>query len=183
MVETVYEGIARIEARGDLGMVAIRGDLSDKPILSAIAKGSGLKAPDPLKLTASGDSALLWMSPDETLLLCPSEDTQDRIAALNAAFGDLHALVTDVSDARACFTVSGAHARDVLAKICPADLSPSRFSVKDVRRTRLGQVAAAIWVEGEGAFQVMCFRSVRDYVAALLQTSARPGSEVNSNAQ
>ena len=47
-----------------------------------------------------------------------------------------------------CFTLTGAQAGDALAKLCPVDFSA--LTTGDIRRTRAAQVAAAIWVSGEG---------------------------------
>ena len=48
----------------------------------------------------------------------------------------------------------------------------------EVRRTRLAQVADAFWLEDAENAQIICFRSVADYVFGVLQMSARKGSEV-----
>ena len=98
---------------------------------------------------------------------------------LTKSLGKAHALAKNVSDARAVFEVSGAHARDVLAKLTPADVSPDAFGVGDIRRSRLAQVAGAFWVVDDHTFRIVCFRSVAQYVFDLLCVAAQPGSEVN----
>ena len=47
-----------------------------------------------------------------------------------------------------------------------------------IRRTRIAQVAGAFWRSGPEEFTLVTFRSVAAYVMALLETSARPGSEL-----
>jgi sarcosine oxidase subunit gamma len=47
-------------------------------------------------------------------------------------------------------------------------------------RTRFAQVAGAIFVEQEDHLSLICFRSVQDYVFALLCGAAKPGSEVRA---
>ncbi len=69
--------------------------------------------------------------------------------------------------------------RDTLAKLTPADLRPASLPVEEVRRTRLAQVPAAIWIESEGQAKVVCFRSVAAYVFGLLKQASRRGSEVD----
>ncbi|MEO9629184.1 MAG: sarcosine oxidase subunit gamma, partial [Sulfitobacter sp.] len=46
------------------------------------------------------------------------------------------------------------------------------------RRTRMGQVPAAFWLREDGVFEVICFRSVAQYMFDLLSVAAQPGSEV-----
>ncbi len=118
------------------------------------------------------------MSPDEVLILCPYAEVPEALAELESALAGTHHLIANVSDARALITVSGADAREVLAKLTPADLSPDAFGPGEFRRTRLAQVPAAFWMRDEMTFQVVCFRSVAQYVFDVLAMSARPGSEV-----
>ena len=47
------------------------------------------------------------------------------------------------------------------------------FPVGTLRRTRLAQVPAAIWFEDEETAFVVAFRSVADYVFALLSNAAK----------
>ena len=74
--------------------------------------------------------------------------------------------------------VSGDGAREVLGKLCPVDLSAEAFVPGQFRRTRMAQVAAAFWLDQDGSFHIVCFRSVADYMFSLLSTAAQPQSEV-----
>jgi sarcosine oxidase subunit gamma len=65
-----------------------------------------------------------------------------------------------------------------MAKVTPADLRPRILGVGEVRRTRMAQVPAAIWFDGEDQATIVCFRSVGTYVFDLLVQSSKPGSEV-----
>ncbi|EYD77037.1 Sarcosine oxidase gamma subunit [Rubellimicrobium mesophilum DSM 19309] len=115
------------------------------------------------------------MSPDELLLFVARDEVGAAVARLSEALAGTHHLVTDVSDLRVCLRLDGPEVREVLAKLTPADLHPDVFGPAMVRRSRLGQVAAAFWLEGEGA-RVVCFRSVGDYMLALLRQSAVDGA-------
>ncbi|MEM8729430.1 MAG: sarcosine oxidase subunit gamma family protein [Pseudomonadota bacterium] len=171
-----FEGIARIEQGPTVGMIALRG--GPETLQSAAAR-LGVAMPDPLQAVWSGPTGLLWMSPDECLALCPPEDLDGHVAALTATLAGQHAMVLDVSDMRARFAVSGPHARDVLAKVFPLDLSEQGFGPGHVRRSKLGQVPAALWLNTAGVFEILCFRSVAVYVMDVLTTAAQPGSEVH----
>ncbi len=173
-----FEGLVSVAETGLLGMVTIRGDLGT--IGRAVADATGLGVPDTLRIVEDGPRALAWMSPDELMLFCPHDEAAALAARLSEALAAEHALVADVSDARAGFTLEGGEAvlREVLSKLTPADLRPQSFPPGMIRRTRLGQVAAAFWIAGDGTLRVICFRSVADYVRGLLCHAAHPASAV-----
>ncbi|MEX0340146.1 MAG: sarcosine oxidase subunit gamma, partial [Arenibacterium sp.] len=110
-------------------------------------------------------------------------EAQTRTATFASALAKAHALAVNVSDARAVFRVSGPATRDVLGKICPLDLSPGAFGPGDFRRTRMAQIAAALWMEEDGSIGIICFRSMAQYVFDLLSVAAQEGSEVGYHSQ
>lgn len=165
-----------LENLGPSGMITLRGELGGKPVAKAVLAAVGLGVPGRRAILVEGDRAVAWMSPDEVLILCPHAEAPALAARMAAALAGDHALVVDVSDARARLRIQGPGAREVLAKGAPVDLSPGAFGPGEIRRTRLGQVAAAFWMSGPEAFDLVCFRSVADYVEVWLKTAATPGS-------
>ena len=87
--------VLRIEGRG---MLTIRADAADGP---AVAAALGLPAPAPRRIVREGDRALAWMSPDEWLLMAPKADLAPVHDRLREALNGRHALVLDVTAARA----------------------------------------------------------------------------------
>lgn len=156
------------------GMITIRADFSAEKSRMAIAGVTGCDVPGIRRVESGGGWQLLWMSPDELLAVGPFEGADALCSALSDALAGSHALVANVSDARAVFALAG-NARDVLARLCPVDLHPDVFGVGQVRRTRAGQVPVAFWPGAEG-WTLVCFRSVSDYVADLLRNAARSGN-------
>jgi sarcosine oxidase subunit gamma len=173
-----FTGLATVEDAGLQGMITLRGDLSSKTLADAVKAATGADLPDRGRISVVADGAVAWMSPDELLLLVPYDGAVARTAALAEALKGEHALAANVSDARCFFSVSGRGAREVLAKICPVDFSAKNFTVGDFRRSRTAQVAAAIWLEADGRFRVVCFRSVGAYMFELLANAAHPQSQV-----
>ena len=160
------------------GMITLRGNLADPALVAAVTGLTGADMPSTRQITQGKGGSLGWMSPDELLILVPHQGVTDAVRDLSAALKDQHALVCNVSDARAVFTLSGPTAREVLAKLCPVDLAPGQFETGELRRTRVAQVAAAFWVDAQGDFTLICFRSVAQYVFNLLTEAALPGGEV-----
>jgi sarcosine oxidase subunit gamma len=118
------------------------------------------------------------MSPDELLVLLPYTEVAATLEALEDRLSGHHHLALDISDARAVFRISGAGAREVLAKLSPVDLSAQRFGPGEIRRTRAAQVAVAFWLDEDGVFTLICFRSVARYVFDILSISAQSGAEI-----
>lgn len=160
--------IARIEG---LGMITIRADLARAG--DAIAEAAGLAVPEPTRITSDGSRSLGWMSPDELLLVLPADETAEALAALDAALVGEHALVADMSDARAVFDVIGTGAGDVIRKLAPVDLDA--MPEDGLRRSRAAQTAAAFW-RVEGGFRLIGFRSTADYLGLILRNATLPGS-------
>jgi len=173
-----FTGLATITDAGLTGMITLRGDLASAEVTTAVQKAIGLDIPAQRQALSGQGTAVLWMSPDELLLVCAYDGVAETIATLNDALKGQHFLAVNVSDARSCLHVSGAGARETLAKLCPVDLSPEGFSPGMFRRTRMAQVPAAFWLDEAGTFHLICFRSVADYAFNLLKTAALPGGEV-----
>ena len=117
-----HTGFATVAEAGLTGMVTIRADLAD-PALAAALAPLGLAVPALRQVTAAGGRSLGWMSPDELLLVCGYDEAPGLAATLAAALAASHALVVNVSDMRARFTVSGAKACEVMMKLCPLDFA------------------------------------------------------------
>ncbi|WP_101068244.1 sarcosine oxidase subunit gamma [Roseovarius salinarum] len=174
-----HDGYVRVEEAGLQGMITLRGDLSLDAVRAAATTASGTEMPGTREIRAAEDRALAWMSPDELLLMLPYEEAPETVQQLQDALAGTHHLAVNVSDARAMFRLSGGPpVREVAAKLCPVDLAPGRFEPGEFRRTRLAQVAAAIWMPDAQSLQVICFRSVAGYVHDLLCDAAAPGGEV-----
>lgn len=161
--------VARLDIRG---MITLRGDLASAKMKKAVKAVTGKAVPDVGRRSGGDDSFALWMSPDELLLMVPYDTVPNTIAQIGKALAGAHHLIADVSDARAVFSVSGRNARDVIAKVCPADLSDDAFPIDMVRRSRLAQVPAAFFRVDANTFELVCFLSVADYAHGVLQRSA-----------
>ena len=171
--------LIRIEDVGPLGMITVRANLSDAGTRTALAF-SGLERPDPREVTGSIEKGAMWMSPDELMILTAHGEADVMVSTLNEAFDGAHALVVNVSDARVAFRLTGkdAKVREVLAKLSPADLRRASLPAGQLRRTRLAQVPAAVWITKDGEAILICFRSVAGYVRDLLNKVTEPGSDV-----
>ncbi len=167
-------GMVELAEAGLQGMITLRGAPGD--VAGAVQSVLGADLPGQRRLGAGPGGQVLWMSPDEWLLLVPYAAVRDTVAALETALAGAFATVADVSDARAMIHLTGPQGRDVLAKLCPVDFAD--FAVGELRRTRAAQVAAALWRTGPESWSLICFRSVAAYLWEALATVSQPGGEV-----
>ncbi|WP_397544698.1 sarcosine oxidase subunit gamma family protein [Roseovarius salis] len=173
-----YEGTVAVREAGLQGMITLRGDLSSDKVKRAVEAATGAAMPGLRGISVSGNRAAAWMSPDELLLMVDHGQVAETLAGIETALAGVHFLAVDVSDARAVFEIRGKTVREVIAKLCPVDIAPGRFDPGEIRRTRMAQVPAAIWMEDAETVKVICFRSVAEYVFGLLSDAAAPGGEV-----
>lgn len=174
-----FAGFAQVTETGLRGMITVRGDLAGKEVAAAVKAATGAAVPAQRKVAVGETGKVAWMSPDELLVVVDYATVLATVATLNDALKGSHALVANVSDARAVFEISGSGSRDVLAKLAPVNLSRDAFASDEIRRTRIAQVPAAFWQTGEDSFEVICFRSVAQYVFDVLRLSASEGGEVH----
>ena len=175
-----YSGSVDLIETDPMGMITIRGDLSDTEFKDVLQRATGLEIPPQRQSSNSESDAILWMSTDELLLLCPLDEAEARMQALDRQLNPYHHLILNVSDARIQITLAGdgAAIREILAKLSPADMRRSALPVGEVRRSRVAQVPAAFWFVADDRANLICFRSVGKYVWDLLTASSSDGSRV-----
>ena len=162
--------------------VNLRGDREDPKFLTAAKQALGLDLPQAPNTTAeAGGLAVLWLGPDEWLVLRHDGEPGAEAAlagTLRAALGDLHAAVTEVGESLACIHVAGPRAIDVIAKGCPLDLHPSLFGGPGhCAQSHLSKTAITLHQVGGGehgpAFDLYTRRSFSDYLWRWLSDAAR----------
>lgn len=89
----------------------------------------GGRAPYPLPTTPNtaweeGPRAVLWLGPDEWLVLGPPGAGANIVGELGAALEGSHRSIVDVSANRVALELSGPRAKEVLSKGCAIDLHP-----------------------------------------------------------
>lgn len=172
MAGAEFSGAVTIREDGLQGMVTLRGDPGDEKLASAVKAAVGLAMPKQRQIKQGKNGGVAWVSPDELLLMCDHDRADQMVERLDKALEGIHHLAVNVSDARAMFTLTGAGVREVIAKGAPADLSPTGLPVGEIRRSRIGQVAAAFWLSDADTLHVVCFRSVGAYMFRWLENAA-----------
>jgi methylglutamate dehydrogenase subunit D len=118
--------------------------------------------PEPVharRCVIAGPIAFVWAGPGQWLAMADGEDGAAFEHRLRATLGNL-ASVSDQSDGRTIIRLSGAHARDVLAKGVPIDLHPRAFRAGDTAITTVAHIGAQIWqVDETPAYELIVPRS------------------------
>lgn len=113
---------------GGLALINLRGEPGAATFAAAIEKTLATAPPVVPNTVAHADgNAVLWLGPDEWLVVSENGDGTGLRSRLEAALdGQRHATV-DLSDNYAVIEIAGHAARWVLAKGWPQDLHPSAF--------------------------------------------------------
>lgn len=111
-----------------LGKINLRGDSADQAFIVAVAEAVGAAPPvEANSVMIAGKNTILWLGPDEWLVVTPEGKQGELEAALAGALEGHHASIVDGTDARTTIRLHGKDSRDVLMKGCPLDLHPRFF--------------------------------------------------------
>jgi sarcosine oxidase subunit gamma len=121
----------------------------------------------------TGDRDVLWLGPDEWLVVGGPGAAGAIAAGLGSSLAGLHHSVVDVSANRVLLELSGPSRHDVLASACPIDLHPRSWGAGRCAQSVFG-AAQVLLHEREGATRLFVRPSFADYVVDLLLAASRP---------
>ena len=145
---------------GDMGFATLIAGAGSADLERTTKRLIGLDLPRTPSAVLSGMHGLVWAGPDQWLLIARQRaGLSDLLASLSA-----DAAVSDQSHARAALRVSGARAREVLAKGSMVDLHPSVFPVGATAQTSFAQIGVQLWRTEDGpdggVFEILVARSM-----------------------
>lgn len=161
--------------------------LSERPFLAyLILKGEGseflnrvercLEIPVPVHantFTANDDITLLWLAPNEWLLIAASEREAKIAHNLRASLDGVFGAVTDVTHNQTILHIQGDRVLDVLRKGCSLDFHPSVFGPNRCAQTLFDKVGITILRAGPSlSFDLIVRRSFAEYVALRIKDAA-----------
>ncbi|MGW1714048.1 sarcosine oxidase subunit gamma [Streptomyces sp. NPDC002156] len=118
--------------------------------------------------TASAPHTIVWLGPDEWLVLSQAEETAVTAELRNALDGSPGSVV-DVSANRTTLELSGPSARQLLEKGCPLDLHPRAFAPGQAVSTTVGPIAVLLWqTDDTPTYRLLPRASFADYLARWL---------------
>ena len=162
-----FDGV-RIAETPFLTQLDLRLDQGGGP---AVAKALGGELPaEPCTAVTLGDLRVLWLGPDEWLVLADPGRQHELKDLLRAAIGDDHGAVVDVSAQRTALSVTGPAARTVLARGCAIDFDPRVAPAGTCVQTLLARTGVTIVVGDDRGteFLLLVRASFAEYLAAWL---------------
>lgn len=156
-----------------LGKISLRGDRDDGGFAEAVRDVTGLDLPKSCRASSGESVALLWLGPDEWLLVCASfDETEELTRRFAQALQGQHAAAIDLSSGWATLRLGGVSAKAVLQKGCTLDLDPPQFAAGHCAPTRLGNadvVLHQVEDDGEGSGGLYDVYVPRSYAVSLWQ--------------
>jgi sarcosine oxidase subunit gamma len=151
-----------------LGHVNLRCDAGDAALAAALEGVLGCALPrSPNSLTAGpGPLKVLWLGPDEFLVMTPVGREAPVAQALRRAAGeDAYAAVVELGCGQTVIELAGPRAREILAKGCPLDLHPRVFGPGCCAQSRLARSLVTIaQIDAGPRFELIVRRSFADYL-------------------
>jgi sarcosine oxidase subunit gamma len=166
------EDAARLAEVPFLGKLVLRGDPGK--LGKAVTDAVGVSLPGACTATRKGDTAILWIGPDEFWIVTP-EDAQSELAEkLGSALSGVHHQVADVSSYYTAIDLAGPRSREMLMKLTTLDMDRSAFTEGQVAGSNFGAAQATLWqsgaddADGGPVFRLFVRRSMADYLWCLL---------------
>ncbi|MDO5710680.1 MAG: sarcosine oxidase subunit gamma family protein [Micrococcales bacterium] len=130
------------------------------------------------EITGSGDRHVLWLGPDEFLLIAPDEADggpvpQALADELAAALEGLPGQVVDLSANRTTLELRGASAQHVLDKSCRLDLHPRAFAIGTAKVALLETTSVILWRIEDEAWRILPRASFSPHVGRWLLDGMR----------
>lgn len=174
-------GAAALTPLGDGARFIMRGEAEG--IAPKLAEQGVTLAEAACTMSSSDSARALWLGPDEWMILPADGHGAEVAAAIRAALSGSHYQLADVSGYYTEIGISGARARDLLAKLTTLDMHPRGFQPGQVKGSMFGRVPAVLRLAPDTVpeeFALTVRWSHADYLWCLL---ARAGREFGLPAQ
>jgi len=171
-------GALRIAERPFLGKFILRAAHAEA--VGPLKETFGLDLPAEPSTSASGaETSLLWLGPDEWMLVTKGEGAEERFGRANRALAAIHHQLVAVGDYYTVIEVSGPRARETLMKLTTLDLHPRAFKAGMVAGSMFGRTHATLWqmtedsAEGGPLFRLIVRWSMADYLWCVIADAGR----------
>ncbi len=128
--------------------------------------------PNANRFTQAGERRVIWLGPDEFLIICEPRKEEALLGTLDVELQSLHYSATNITDALTAFQLKGPACRQVLSKGCAIDLHPKYFDTGDCAQTLLSNTAITLLVISDDEFLVLCRTSFAYYLSKWLLDAA-----------
>ena len=174
------DGVALIDGIREVPSLAqldVRLNPADDEARETVESVVGSLPIEPNTVRGGAEAAVLWLGPDEWLIVGPPDGEAALQSQLHDALGDHvgRVAIVDVSANRTTLELRGPRARELLEFGCPIDLHPRGFGPGRCAQTLLARANVLIWFvtdEPEPVYRLLVRPSFATYVAAWLVDAA-----------
>jgi sarcosine oxidase subunit gamma len=121
----------------------------------------------------NGQFALLWLGPDERLILAWQEGARSLAPRIANVLADHAYSLVEVTHRQVSRGLQGAGITELLNCGCPQDLDITQFAVDRCSRTLYNKAEIVLWRRGLNEFHVEIWRSYADYFERWLIEAAQ----------
>jgi sarcosine oxidase, subunit gamma len=152
--------------------IVLRGSSSDAKFAEAVSGALGMPLPvEPCTFVSATATKVLWLSPDEWMIVTPRERLAGCLQTLNTALTGIRSQVTDNSGGYTQVIIEGRNASEALAHTTVYDLHALMFG--RVVGTTFGKSSVYLYRQGD-AYCLLLRRSFADYIWRYLVRAAQP---------
>jgi sarcosine oxidase, subunit gamma len=159
-----------------LAQLTIRLDPAEEAARRAIESVVGPLPLAPNTFHGGPDASVLWLGPDEWLIVGPPGGEEDLEAQLRRALGEAgrSVAIVDVSANRTTIELSGPAARETLERGCPIDLDPPAFGPGHCAQTLVARANVLVaQLDNAPTYQLYVRPSFAAYLVAWLTDAAK----------
>lgn len=156
-----------------LGYLVLRGKPDDAAFMQGVSTVLGLALPTQgMHIVSSASAAVLWVSPDEWLLVCPRSQRDAVLASLTEALRGVFAQVVDNSGGLTTVRLSGPDHLLLLRQLSPFDFES--LALGRCASTVASKAGLTVVRTDEAGVLLVFRRSFADYIWRLIERTARP---------
>ncbi|MBF9000966.1 sarcosine oxidase subunit gamma [Vibrio nitrifigilis] len=147
-----------------MGHLIIRGNADNEAFVEGVTNVLGLALPTkPLTTAANDVTSILWLSPDEWLVLSSADMLYDIEVALREKLTG-HFSIVNQSGGQTVIELTGLNVIEVLKKSTSLDVHANSFPVGKVAGSLLAKSSATFYHCGENQWRLIVRRSFADYI-------------------
>ena len=156
-----------------MGYIVLRGKADDSSFMQAVAGVLGQPLPtQPMTVLSTDAGVVLWVSPDEWLLVCKRSSRDALLTSLTGALQDVFAQVVDNSGGLTALRISGPDHMLLLRQLGPYDYES--LAVGRCASTVASKTGFTVARTDEAGVVLVFRRSFADYTWRLLERTALP---------
>lgn len=156
----------------DATMITVR---CSAEALRQMGEPAGLAFPHKAnRFSTTGATRILWIGPDDWLVIEEATDGRALLAALEEAFATTQSAVVETSGNRVRLRIAGPDARELMARACSLDLDLPHFAPGYCAGTMMARAQVFLMQPDSGpSYEILVRRSFAGYLQDWLLTAAR----------